>query len=104
MQEFKALQVSEDSEGEYGATLVERRVDDLPEGDTLIQVNYSSLNFKDAMSFSGNKAVTRQYPHTPGIDAAGSVVSSANAGLNVGDEVLVIGYDLGMNTSGGFGK
>ena len=104
MQEFRALQVSEGSEGEYSAALVERRVDDLPEGDTLIQVNYSSLNFKDAMSFSGNKAVTRQYPHTPGIDAAGTVVSSADAGLNAGDEVLVIGYDLGMNTSGGFGQ
>jgi acrylyl-CoA reductase (NADPH) len=104
LQEFKALQVSEDSEGEYSAAVVERRVDDLPEGDTLIQVNYSSLNFKDAMSFSGNKAVTRQYPHTPGIDAAGTVVSSADAGLNAGDEVLVIGYDLGMNTSGGFGQ
>lgn len=104
MQQFKALQVSEDSEGKYSTIVVERSVDELPEGDTLIQVNYSSLNFKDAMSFSGNKAVTREYPHTPGIDAAGTVVSSTAAGLNAGDEVLVIGYDLGMNTSGGFGQ
>ena len=104
MQQFKALQVSEDSEGKYSAVVVDRSVDDLPQGDTLIQVNYSSLNFKDAMSFSGNKAVTQQYPHTPGIDAAGTVISSADADLNEGDEVLVIGYDLGMNTSGGFGQ
>jgi acrylyl-CoA reductase (NADPH) len=104
LQEFKALQVSEDSEGKYSSVVVERSVEELPEGDTLIQVNYSSLNFKDAMSFSGNKAVTRQYPHTPGIDAAGTVVSSSDASLNAGDEVLVIGYDLGMNTSGGFGQ
>lgn len=104
MEQFKALQVSENSEGKYSAEVVVRNVDELPEGDTLIQVNYSSLNFKDAMSFSGNKAVTRQYPHTPGIDAAGTIVSSADAGLNAGDEVLVIGYDLGMNTSGGFGQ
>lgn len=104
MEQFKALQVSENSEGEYSAEVVVRNVDELPEGDTLIQVNYSSLNFKDAMSFSGNKAVTRQYPHTPGIDAAGTIVSSADAGLDAGDEVLVIGYDLGMNTSGGFGQ
>ena len=104
MQEFKALQVSEDSEGKYSSVVVERSVEELPEGDTLIQVNYSSLNFKDAMSFSGNKAVTRQYPHTPGIDAAGTVVNSSDASLNAGDEVLVIGYDLGMNTSGGFGQ
>jgi acrylyl-CoA reductase (NADPH) len=80
LQEFKALQVSEDSEGKYSAVVVDRNIDELPEGDTLIQVNYSSLNFKDAMSFSGNKAVTRQYPHTPGIDAAGTVVSSTDAG------------------------
>ena len=76
----------------------------LPEGDTLIQVNYSSLNFKDARALSGNGAVTRQYPHTPGIDAAGTVVNSADADLKPGDEVLVIGYDLGMNTSGGLGQ
>ncbi|GJM12404.1 MAG: oxidoreductase [Pseudohongiella sp.] len=104
MAEFKALQVSEDSEGKYSAQVVQRHEDELPEGDTVIQVNYSSLNFKDAMSFSGNKAVTREYPHTPGIDAAGTVVSSADSSLEAGDEVLVIGYDLGMNTSGGFGQ
>jgi len=104
LQKFKALQVSEDSEGQYKGIVVDRGVAELAEGDTLIQVNYSSLNFKDAMSFSGNKAVTRQYPHTPGIDAAGTVISSADAGLNEGDEVLVTGYDLGMNTSGGFGQ
>lgn len=104
MQQFKALQVSQDSEGKYSAKVVDRNVDELPEGDTLIQVNYSSLNFKDAMSFSGNKAVTQEYPHTPGIDAAGTIISSDAADLNAGDEVLVIGYDLGMNTSGGFGQ
>lgn len=104
LQQFKALQVSEESEGKFAATVVERSVDDLPAGNALIQVNYSSLNFKDAMSYSGNKGVTRQYPHTPGIDAAGTVVSSDDSSLNAGDEVLVIGYDLGMNTSGGFGQ
>jgi len=101
---FRALQVSESSEGSFSAAVVERGVDELPAGDTLIQVNFSSLNFKDAMSFSGNKGVTRQYPHTPGIDAAGIVVSSGDSSLSAGDEVLVIGYDLGMNTSGGFGQ
>ena len=104
MQQFKAFQVSEESEGKFNAEVIDRSIDDLPEGDTLIQVNFSSLNFKDGMSYSGNKGVTRQYPHTPGIDAAGTVISSDDAGLNVGDEVLVIGYDLGMNTSGGFGQ
>lgn len=104
MKEFKALLVSEDSEENFSSKIINRNTDELPEGDTLIRVNYSSLNFKDAMSFSGNKGVTRQYPHTPGIDAAGTIVSSDADSLSAGDEVLVIGYDLGMNTSGGFGQ
>lgn len=104
MTEFKALLVSEESEGKFSTEIINRNVDELPEGNTLIRVNYSSLNFKDAMSFSGNKGVTRQYPHTPGIDAAGTIVSSEADNLSAGDEVLVIGYDLGMNTSGGFGQ
>ena len=84
--------------------MVNRQVDELPEGDVLIRVRYSSLNYKDALSASGNKGVTRNYPHTPGIDAAGEVVESKTAGFKPGDEVIVIGYDLGMNTSGGFGQ
>ncbi len=104
MTDFKALLVTESSEGAFTADIVNRSVEELPAGNTLIQVNYSSLNFKDALSFSGNKGVTRQYPHTPGIDAAGTVIESEDASLKAGDEVLVIGYDLGMNTSGGFGQ
>lgn len=104
MHQFKALQVSELDNGKFQAEIVDRSVEDLPAGDTLIKVQYSSLNYKDALSFSGYKAVTQQYPHTPGIDAAGTVVSSDNSALNEGDEVIVIGYDLGMNTSGGFGQ
>ncbi len=103
MSEFKALVVSE-QDGRYVSQVVTRRVDDLPEGEVLIRVKYSSLNFKDALSASGNKGVTRQYPHTPGIDAAGVVESSSVPELNPGDEVIVTGYDLGMNTAGGYGQ
>lgn len=103
-EQFKALLVTEEEEGKFTSGVVERTVEELPAGDTLIRVNYSSLNYKDAMSFGGNKAVTRDYPHTPGIDAAGTVVSSESDELQAGDEVVVIGYDLGMNTSGGFGQ
>jgi alcohol dehydrogenase len=67
-------------------------------------VHYSSLNFKDALSASGNRGVTRSFPHTPGIDAAGVVASSSVAEFAEGDEVIVTGYDLGMNTAGGFGQ
>ena len=55
-----------------------------------------------ALSASGNKGVTRKYPHTPGVDAAGVIVESSDSALKPGDEVLVTGYDLGMNTSGGY--
>jgi len=103
MSEFKALVVSEEA-GSYTATVSNRHIDDLPAGDVLIRVQYSSLNFKDALSATGNKGVTRNFPHTPGIDAAGVVEASSVAELSVGDEVIVTGYDLGMNTAGGFGQ
>jgi putative YhdH/YhfP family quinone oxidoreductase len=79
------------------------RTDKLPAGDLLVKVVYSSLNYKDALSASGNKGVTGNYPHTPGIDAAGIIEHSAVPGFKSGDEVLITGFDLGMNTSGGFG-
>ena len=103
MTAFKALLVTEEN-GAYVPQVVERRVDDLPAGEVLIRVQYSSLNYKDALSASGNRGVTRYFPHTPGIDAAGVVAESSAAEFAAGDEVIVTGYDLGMNTAGGFGQ
>lgn len=104
MTTFKALWVNRGAnESVYSLSLIDREVDALPKGEVLIQVQYSSLNFKDALSAKGNKGVTRQYPHTPGIDAAGMVESSTDDRFQVGDSVIVTGYDLGMNTPGGFG-
>ena len=79
-------------------------IDDLPQGDVLIRVKYSSLNYKDALSATCNPGVTRNYPHTPGIDAAGIIEESGRARFRKGDQVIVTSYDLGMNTSGGFGQ
>ncbi|MGR3776976.1 YhdH/YhfP family quinone oxidoreductase [Bacillus paramycoides] len=101
---FRAMVVKEKENNQFERTFVEREVNSLPEGDVLIRVHYSSLNYKDALSANGNKGVTRTYPHTPGIDAAGEVVSSRTASFKEGDQVIVTGYDLGMNTSGGFGE
>lgn len=103
MSDFRALLVS-DEQGEYVPRVVTRTLADLPDGEVLIRVQWSSLNYKDAMSASGNKGVTRSFPHTPGIDAAGVVESSSVSELVKGDEVIVTGYDLGMNTAGGFGQ
>ena len=79
-------------------------IDDLPENELLVRVHYSSLNYKDALSATGNPGVSRNFPHTPGIDAAGEVVECRNGSFKPGDEVLVTGFDLGMNTAGGFGQ
>ena len=101
--EFKAF-IVEEKEGSFTRQIKSKLVSDLPEGDLLIKVHYSSLNYKDALSASGNKGVTRNYPHTPGIDAVGTVVSSKTNKFQVEDKVIVTSYDLGMNTAGGFGQ
>jgi len=101
---FNAMVVEAGEDKTYVRQIKKRTVDDLPDGDVLIRVQYSSLNYKDALSAIGNKGVTRSYPHTPGVDAAGTVADSRVDAFKKGDEVLVTGYDLGMNTSGGFGQ
>lgn len=101
---FKALRVIETEPGKFERTIIDQHLDELPAGDVLIRVQYSSLNYKDALSATGNKGITRNYPHTPGIDAAGIVELSRNEKFAHGDEVLVTGYDLGMNTAGGYAQ
>ena len=104
MTQFTAFQVSKNDDGTFERAIVERNTDDLPQGDVLVKVAYSSLNYKDALSATGNPGVTRNYPHTPGIDAAGTVEASSVDSISAGQEVIVIGFDLGMNTAGGFGE
>ncbi len=102
--EFRALVITETADKQFARSIEHKRIDDLPEGDVVVQVHYSSLNYKDVLSATGNKGVTRKFPHTPGIDAAGLVVVSSNADFQPGDKVIVTSYDLGMNTAGGFGQ
>ena len=100
---FKALLINE-QDGKFTKEIKELSLDQLPQHELLIRVSYSSVNYKDALSATGNKGVTRNYPHVPGIDAAGVVVTSKSDLFAAGDEVLVTGFDLGMNTLGGFGE
>ena len=102
--QFRALLASETGDGKFKRDIVTRKIGDLPENDTLIRVHYSGLNYKDALSAAGNRGVTRKYPHQPGIDASGIVEECSTGIFKEGDEVLVTGYDLGMNTDGGFGE
>jgi len=101
---FKALVVEKTLDNQYVREIRERSIDDLPPGDLVVRVHYSSLNYKDALSATGHPGVTRLFPHTPGIDAAGEVVSCDSGAFAPGDQIIVTGYDLGMETDGGWGQ
>jgi alcohol dehydrogenase len=101
---YKALYVEELKSNQFIRSIKDLFIDKLPENDILIKVLFSSLNYKDALSAKGHKGITKNYPHTPGIDASGIVMQSKSDKFKVGDEVFVTGYDLGMNTMGGFGQ
>jgi alcohol dehydrogenase len=102
-QTYRAMEVRE-SDGGFEQEVRELPLDALLAGEVLFKVRYSSLNYKDALSATGNRGVTKKFPHTPGIDAAGTVVESEAASIATGTEAIVTSYDLGMNTPGGWGE
>lgn len=102
-EQYKALVVRSEKGG-YSRTVENLDLSKLPENEVLIRVHYSSLNYKDALSATGDPGVTTSYPHTPGIDAAGIVVKSTDDRYKVDQKVIVTSYDLGMDTPGGFGQ
>jgi acrylyl-CoA reductase (NADPH) len=101
---FKAYVVEEGDDGSFSGEVQDKSISELPPGDVTVRVKFSSLNYKDALSATGNRAVTKTYPHTPGIDAAGIVEESNAENIPQGTPVIVTSYDLGMNTPGGFGQ
>lgn len=101
---FKALVAREQGDGSFQRSIEIMEASSLPDGEVTIKVEYSSLNYKDALSSTGNKGVTRKYPHTPGIDAAGIVISDTSGRFEPGQQVIVTGFDFGMNIHGGFGE
>jgi acrylyl-CoA reductase (NADPH) len=101
--DYRALLVHETADKKYERSIVTLNTRDLPDHEVLVKVKYSGLNFKDALSAYGNKGVTKSYPFTPGIDAAGEVAESRSPLFKPGDKVITGGNDLGMNTPGGFG-
>ena len=104
IEDFKAFVVREKENDVFSSGIETKKFEELPNHDVTIKVKYSSLNYKDALSSSGAKGVTKFYPHTPGIDAAGIVIKSNNNHFKNNDRVIVTGFDLGMNTSGGFAE
>jgi len=87
---FNALVVKETADNTFTKSICRRDINELPDNELLIEVHYSSLNYKDAMSASGNKRISQHFPHTPGIDAAGIVVSDKSATFRPGQQVLVL--------------
>lgn len=102
--DYQALMVRKSEDGKFSLAVEQRNTAELPAGELLVRVRWSSLNFKDMLSANGHPGVTRRFPHQPGIDAAGEVVASDSPEFKAGDEVIVSGYDLGMGTAGGLGQ
>ena len=94
----------EENDGAFSASISRLELEKPTDGFVQIKVSHSSLNYKDALSASGNKGVTRNYPFVPGIDAAGTITDANSSQFSEGDEVIVTGYDMGRNTPGGFGE
>jgi len=101
---YDALVIEEVAANNFTREIRTKNITDLPAGDVLIRVHYSSLNYKDALSASGNRGVTRRYPHVPGIDAAGIVAESSSPEFKPGEQVIASGFDIGMNSPGGFAQ
>ncbi|GAA4350074.1 YhdH/YhfP family quinone oxidoreductase [Kangiella taiwanensis] len=99
---FLACRVFKDSEVQH--QLVQMDTDELSSGDTLIKVDYSSINYKDALAASGRGAIMKTFPLNAGIDLAGTVVESANSELKEGDAVIVNGCGLGESFDGGLAQ
>ncbi|MGO4371109.1 oxidoreductase [Paenibacillus sp. 2TAB19] len=103
MNSFRAL-VLEKQDEEVTAKVRTLRIDDLPEGDLLVKVAYSSVNYKDALACKTGSNIVRSYPFVPGIDLAGVVVSCENGRYRAGEEVLITGYGLGVSHYGGYSE
>ncbi|MFK4943860.1 YhdH/YhfP family quinone oxidoreductase [Lactococcus garvieae] len=104
MKEFNALVVREENEN------ITYKIEDnimskqLNEGDVLVKVHYSSLNYKDMLAVQKNVGVIRKYPMIPGIDLSGTIVESNDPAFYIGQEVLVTGYEMGMSHTGGLSE
>jgi alcohol dehydrogenase len=102
---FSAYLVTRNEQGAFhGEVRTDLVLDQLPAGELLVRVDYSSLNYKDALSATGHPGVTKAYPHVPGIDAAGTVAASGSGSFAPGDPVIVAGRRLGMDHWGGLAE
>ncbi|MCG1542229.1 acryloyl-CoA reductase [Staphylococcus epidermidis] len=104
VEKFKAFVVDQDDNGIVSNSYKVLTKDDLPEGDVLIKVHYSGINYKDALATQDHNKIVKQYPMVPGIDLAGTIEETNAPGFEVGDKVIVTSYDLGVSHYGGFSE
>jgi putative YhdH/YhfP family quinone oxidoreductase len=103
-EQFRCYLVTKDPDGKFSAQITERPLNELPHGDVLMRVDFSSLNYKDALAVKGHPGVAKTIPLVPGVDAAGTVVRSGVYEFVEGDVVLVTGFDMGVTNWGGFAE
>jgi len=99
---FKALVVEKDEEGKTSAAVQELSLDQLPEGDVTVAVEYSTVNYKDGLCIGPGGGLVRNYPHVPGIDMAGTVEASDDPRYAPGDKVVLTGWRVGEAYWGGY--
>lgn len=100
---FRAFRIFDDEHG-YRAEIVDQSIDDQTDGDVVIRVAYSSINYKDALAATGKGRILRQFPLNGGIDAAGTVVTSDSDRFDPGEDVLITGCDLSETRDGGYSE
>jgi putative YhdH/YhfP family quinone oxidoreductase len=102
--QFPCFVVHKNDAGHVATSIEALTPDDLPPDDVLLEIDYSSLNYKDALAAEGHPGIVRRFPHIPGIDCAGTVAESRAAEFKSGDQVFVTGYDLGGAHWGGYSR
>ncbi len=101
---FKALMVEKDAEGKTSASVQELSLEQLPEGDVTVAVEYSTVNYKDGLCIGPGGGLVRNYPHVPGIDMAGTVEASDDPRYQPGDKVVLTGWRVGEAYWGGYSQ
>jgi len=101
---FNALMVEKSNEGKTSASVKELTLDDLPEGNVTVAVEYSTVNYKDGLCIGPGAGLVRNYPHIPGIDLAGTVETSDDERYSPGDKIVLTGWHFGETHWGGYAQ